>query len=316
MINEKIEKKDSQNKGITRIITITTRGRLDSELAAELKDLSRSRIQTLIRSGNCCLNDSIVTKTGIGVVPGDIVTLNIPATIPAKIEPEDIPLDVIFEDENVLVINKAAGIVVHPSAGHDQGTIVNAAIAHAPLFKGINGELRPGIVHRLDKDTSGLLIIAKNDMSQRWLQAQFKNRELEKIYIALVDGFPATNTGRIEAPIYRDPRNRKRMAIAPEGKGRVAITEFKVIQKYDKHSLLEVNLLTGRTHQIRVHLAALKIPIAGDSLYGYRNPSIPINRHFLHAQKLKIRLPRQKSHVTFVAPLPPELEFILSQLRS
>jgi len=290
-------------------------GRLDHILASQLTDLSRSRIQALIRAGECWVNEIKAIKTGMAVIAGDTIKLHLPNPIPVQILPQEIPLDIVFEDENVLIINKPAGMVVHPSAGHSSGTIVNAALAHTEFLQGINGEQRPGIVHRLDKNTSGILVIAKNDVSHRWLQAQFKNRDVEKIYITLIDGFPLTESGRIEAPIHRDPRNRQRMAIAPEGKGRPAITEFKVLQKFHKHSLLEVNLLTGRTHQIRVHLAALKIPVAGDSVYGRINPSIHIGRHFLHAQKITLRLPGQKIARTFIAPLPLELEKVLQELR-
>ena len=316
MMSKRLIFTDAQQPFEIHKILVHTTGRLDNVLAVHLESFSRSRIQMIIRTGGCWVNDAPVSKPGLIVKVGDIVLLNIPKPQPAAIEPQDIPLDVIFEDENIIVINKPAGLVVHPSAGHERGTIVNAALAHAPFLRGINGEMRPGIVHRLDKDTSGVLLIAKNDDCQRWLQSQFKNREIVKRYIALVDGFPQTLQGRIEAPIFRDPHNRKKMAIAPDGKGRFAITEFRVKTKFQRHALLEINILTGRTHQIRVHLAALKIPVVGDRVYGHQNPSVEIERHFLHAQEISIRLLNQKSATTFIAPMPSELEKILINLRT
>jgi len=199
---------------------------------------------------------------------------------------ENIALQVVFEDNNVLVVNKPAGLVVHPGAGHRTGTLVNAALAHDPSMMGVGGEERPGVVHRLDKDTSGLLVLAKNDAAMKVLQDQFQGRAVRKTYLALVDGRPPTATGRIQAAIGRDPIRRKRMSILPEGKGRGAETEYTTVEVLGEHTLLEVHPITGRTHQIRLHLSFLGCPIAGDTVYGRRRRSIALERHFLHAWKL------------------------------
>jgi 23S rRNA pseudouridine1911/1915/1917 synthase len=206
--------------------------------------------------------------------------------------------------------------MVHPAAGHASGTLVNAVLGYEPELEGIGGEERPGVVHRLDKETSGLILLAKNERAHRWLQDQFRGRKVEKTYLALVDGKPPTPSGRIEAHIGRDPKNRKRMAIVSVSKGREAISEYKTLESFKNHTLLEFHPLTGRTHQIRLHCAFLKCPIAGDAVYGRKNASIQIGRHFLHAHRLKIILPGEKEPHSFEAPLPYELEHVLNQLRS
>lgn len=289
--------------------------RLDKFLVQRLPEFSRSRLQGLIKEGLVTVDGKLVTKSGLLLGNGQTVKVLIPETRPDVIEPEQIPLDIVFEDEDVLVINKPAGMVVHPAAGHSGGTLVNAVLAHAPELEGIGGEQRPGIVHRLDKDTSGLLVIAKNDPAQRWLVEQFKSRRVEKIYIALIDGRPPTPSGRVEAPVGRSSANRQMMAIAPPGKGRPAITEYHTIEKFPEHTLLEVHPITGRTHQIRVHLAFLECPVAADTVYGRRKATIPIKRQFLHAARLKIRLPGKADFHSFEAPLPPELVQVLEDLR-
>ena len=195
-----------------------------------------------------------------------------------------------------------------------RGTLVNAVLGHAPELEGVGDEQRPGIVHRLDKDTSGLIVVAKNDHAQRDLQRQFKERTVHKIYLALVDGSPPTDRGRIEAPVGRDLRDRKRMAVVPRGKGREAVTEYRVVRHYAAHSLLEADLLTGRTHQIRLHLAYLKCPIVGDTVYGRRTPSLPLGRQFLHAARLTLTLPGSGEARTFEAALPVELQRALQLL--
>jgi 23S rRNA pseudouridine1911/1915/1917 synthase len=214
-----------------------------------------------------------------------------------------------------MVVNKPAGMVVHPAIGHASGTLINAAMAHAPDLEGIGGEQRPGVVHRLDKDTSGLIIIAKNDPAHQWLVNQFRLRKVNKIYQALVDGHPPTPKGRIEAPIGRDPNNRQRMAVVSEDKGREAISEYFTLEVFLRHTLLEVHLLTGRTHQIRVHMAFLGCPIVADPVYGHRKLSTELGRQFLHAWKLTLVLPGEKEPRTFEAPLPADLETILHYLR-
>jgi len=243
------------------------------------------------------------------------VEVTIPPSAPTNLVGENIPLDIVFEDENLLVIDKPAGMVVHPAAGHDTGTLVHAVLGYAPDIEGIGGEERPGVVHRLDKDTSGLILLAKNERAHRWLQDQFRLRKVEKTYLALVDGRPPTPSGRVEAAIGRDPSHRKKMAVMPPGKGREAISEYATLETFPEHTLLAFHPLTGRTHQIRLHCAFLGCPIVGDKVYGHRKPSIPLERHFLHAAKIKIVLPGEEQARAFESPLPGELDTALQELR-
>lgn len=288
--------------------------RVDKFLAAQFPAYSRSQIQRLINEGFVLVNGVKPRKSGHQLETGDQVEIVFPPPEPLDLIPEAIPLDVIYEDSNVLVVNKPAGMVVHPAAGHAAGTLVHAVLAHSSDLEGIGGKQRPGIVHRLDKDTSGIILIAKNQASHIWLQRQFKSRDLEKIYLALVDGRPATREGRIIAPIYRDRANRQKMAVAPEGKGKNAVTEYEVVQSYRHHALLRVHPITGRTHQIRVHLSSIHIPIVGDKIYGLKNPSLSIGRHFLHAAEIAIRLPGEKERTRLSAELPLELTNVLNEL--
>lgn len=290
--------------------------RLDKFLAACLPDLSRSRIQALIKEGNITINDQLPRKSGQMLDNNTIIKVHVPVSKPTNLIPESIPLDIIFENENLLVVNKPAGMVVHPAAGHATGTLVHAALAHSPEMEGIGGEQRPGVVHRLDKDTSGLILMAKNDRTHRFLQDQFRQRKVKKTYITLVDGHPPTPIGRIEAPIGRDAKSRKKMAVVSPAKGRQAASEYKTLETFPNHTFLEVQPVTGRTHQIRLHMAFLGCPVTGDTVYGHRKPTIPIDRHFLHAARLEIQLQGESTVRTFVAPLPKELQNILDQLRS
>ncbi|MFN2158549.1 MAG: RluA family pseudouridine synthase [Anaerolineales bacterium] len=289
--------------------------RLDLFLVNCLPEFSRSNIQRLIKDGNVTIDGKIADKTGRLLSSPSTIQVTIPPPIPTDLIPEEIPLDIIFEDENVLVVNKQAGMVVHPAAGHNSGTLVHAALSHAPAMEGIGGEGRPGVVHRLDKDTSGILILAKNDKTHRWLQNQFRERKANKTYLALIDGTLPTQTGRVEAPIGRDEKMRRRMAVVPPGKGRDAITEYKVVESFPEHNLVEIHPITGRTHQIRLHMAFLGCPITGDTIYGRRHPSLPVERFFLHARTLGIRLAQEGEMRYFEAPLPEALEEILDQLR-
>jgi 23S rRNA pseudouridine1911/1915/1917 synthase len=289
--------------------------RLDKFLAACLPEFSRTRLQDLIKDGLVIVAGKPAVKGGqVLDRPADVV-ITIPAPIPSQLQAEKIPLDILFENDDLLVINKPAGMVVHPAAGHASGTLVNAALGHAPELEGIGGEQRPGVVHRLDKETSGLILMAKNERAHRWLQDQFRLRKVEKVYIALVDGKPPTASGRIEASIGRDPRQRKLMAIVSPAKGREAISEYRTLENFPQHTLLEVHPITGRTHQIRLHLAFIGCPVTGDTIYGRRQPSLALDRHFLHAQRLTIRLPSEKSPRTFVAPLAAELAEALESIR-
>jgi len=297
-----------------RFEVLLTGGRLDLTLVMHVPDLSRTRIQQLIRSGLVKIDGLIVTKPGFRLNGGEVVEILIPAPKPSTLQAEQIPIDIIFETEDLLLVNKPAGMVVHPSVGHDTGTLVHAALAHSPDMEGVGGEVRPGVVHRLDKDTSGLIILAKNDAAHHELQQQFKDRSVEKVYLALVDGQPPTPSGRIEAHIGRDPRHRKRMAVVHSGKGREAITIYHTIESFSEHSLFEVHPKTGRTHQIRVHLAYIKCPVVGDREYGRKRPTLPIERQFLHAASLTIRLPGESTSRRFEAPLPSDLEAVLDDL--
>lgn len=290
--------------------------RLDKFLAHCLPDHSRSRLQHLIRAGFVLVNGALPHKSGVMLNQGDIVHVILPPTEDTHLKPEAIPLEIIFEDDNIIVVNKPAGMVVHPSAGHVHQTLVHAALAHAPQMAGVGGERRPGVVHRLDKDTSGLILLAKNDYAQRWLQDQFSQRKVEKTYLALVDGKPPTPSGRIEAAISRDVKNRKRMMIVASDRGRLAISEYHTLENFPQHTLLKVHPITGRTHQIRLHLAFIGCPVVGDTVYGRRRPSLDLGRFFLHAASLKIVLPGERAPRTFEAPLPEELRQALHQLRS
>ena len=290
-------------------------GRLDKLLVARLPEFSRSRLQSLIKEGHVLVNDRPARKAGQVVEAGMRVSIHIPAVRPAVLQPEAIPLDVRFENEDVLLVNKPAGMVVHPAAGHSTGTLVNAALAHAPEMSGIGGERRPGLVHRLDKDTSGLIILAKNDRAHQFLQQQFRDREVKKTYLALVDGAAPTPEGRIEAAIGRDNHNRKRMRVVPESRGRPALTEYETEESFDRHSLLAAYPVTGRTHQIRVHLAFIGCPIVGDRLYGRRKPSLRVKRQCLHAARMQIRLPGEQEARQFEAELPGDMRHALDLLR-
>lgn len=289
--------------------------RLDKYLVGQLHGFSRSRIQGLIAGGFVNVNGLAAKKAGQALERGFNVTVRIPPTVPSNIIPEDIPLDIVFENEEMIVVNKEAGMVVHPSAGHSSGTLVNAVLGYDPDLEGIAGEERPGVVHRLDKETSGLILLAKNERAHRWLQDQFRLHKVNKTYLALVDGKPPTPSGRVEAHIGRDLRNRKRMAVVSENKGRNAISEYRTIEEFKKHTLLEFHPHTGRTHQIRLHCVFLNCPIVGDKVYGLKKSSINIERHFLHAYRLTVVLPNEKEPRNFEAPLPEELENILNILR-
>ncbi len=288
--------------------------RLDKFLVQSLPEHSRTRLQALIHEGAVSVDSLPVTKTGFVLEAGKQVSILVPDPEPVELKAEDIPLDVVYENDDLVIINKPAGMVVHPAPGHSSGTLVHAALGSFDDLQGIGGEIRPGIVHRLDKDTSGLIIIAKNDQSHRWLQDQFRLRKVEKVYIALVDGKPPTPYGRIEAAIARDPAHRKHMAVVSEGRGKPAVTEYRTLTQFPDHTLIEAHPFTGRTHQIRLHMAFLNCPIVGDLIYGHKKLSLEIDRHFLHAARISIILPGEKVPSTFKAALPPELIAVLDYL--
>ena len=289
--------------------------RLDKFLASQLSDYSRARMQALIKQGLVQVDGETATKAGRTLQGGEEIEVLVPAAVAGELQPEAIPLDIVFENADVIVVNKAAGMVVHPAVGHATGTLVAAVLAHAPDIEGVGGELRPGLVHRLDKDTSGLILLAKNERAQRQLQAQFEARTVEKTYLALVDGHPPTLTGRVEAAIGRDPKDRKKMAALPESKGRAATSEYRTLERFPQHTLLEVDLHTGRTHQIRVHLAFIGCPVAGDTVYGRKKATLGLGRQFLHAAKLGIKLPGERLLRRFEAEMPEEMEGVLAGLR-
>ncbi|MHC1785352.1 MAG: RluA family pseudouridine synthase [Anaerolineaceae bacterium] len=289
--------------------------RLDHFLVKCLPEFSRSRIQGSIKDGFVTVDQAAVTKAGFTLENGREVEIRIPPSQPTDLIPEEIPLKIIFENEDLILVNKPAGMVVHPAAGHSSGTLVHAALAHAPDMEGIGGEIRPGVVHRLDKDTSGLILIAKNEHTQQALQDQFRLRQVKKTYLALVDGMPPTPKGRVEAPIGRDPSHRKQMAVVTAKRGREAVTEYFTLEKFPHHTLIEAHPLTGRTHQIRLHMAFLGCPIVGDRVYGFMHPSLPLNRQFLHAARINFVVPGEKETRTFEAPLPEDLSQILDDLR-
>lgn len=292
-----------------------TAERLDKFLVSRFPEFSRARLQGLIADGFVLVNGVPAKKSGQTIETGAEVQVRVPPPVPTGLVGEDIPLDIIFENNDLLIVNKPAGMVVHPAAGHASGTLVHAVLGYDPEMEGIGGEERPGLVHRLDKETSGLIILAKNERAHRWLQDQFRLRKVEKTYLALVDGKPPTPTGRVEAPIGRDPSHRKKMAIVPPGKGREAVSEYKTLETFKNHTLLEFHPHTGRTHQIRLHCQFLGCPIVGDPVYGRKNPTVEINRHFLHATRLKIVLPNEKQPRVFEADLPAELKKALEDVQ-
>lgn len=290
-------------------------GRVDKFLTRHLPDISRSQIKGIIESGNVTLDGDVIEKAGTKVKPGDVIRILVIEDDADGLVPEEISLDVIYEDQHVIVLNKQAGQVVHPGAGNYSGTLVNALLAYYPPIRDVGEVERPGVVHRLDKDTSGVVIFAKTDKAYKWLVNQFKNRNTEKAYLALVDGKPPTPTGRIEAPIVRDRRDRTRMAVGLQGQGKKAVSEYFTLEVFLRHALLEVHPITGRTHQIRVHLSYLDIPVVGDRTYGRRHPSIEMDRFFLHAKSLTIKLPGERVPRTFQAKLPEDLQKIMEWLR-
>ena len=284
--------------------------RLDYYLAGQDIGLTRSRLRQLIDSGDVLVNGAAV-KPSHRVRQGDRVLVSVPPPRPSVAVPQDIPLTVVYQDADLVVIDKPAGLAAHPGPGHSDRTLVNGLLALCPDIQGIGGEIRPGIVHRLDKDTSGLMIAAKNESAHHDLSRQIKDRLVQKGYLALVEGAPSPETGVIDAPIGRDPRRRTRMAVTAGG--RESRTGYRLSERAGRYSLLELQLHTGRTHQARVHLAWLGHPLLGDAVYGRRSPLLP--HHFLHAHRLAFAHPATGEPLEFRSSLPPELEAALSAAR-
>ncbi|CCU79547.1 Ribosomal large subunit pseudouridine synthase D [Halanaerobium saccharolyticum subsp. saccharolyticum DSM 6643] len=286
--------------------------RIDKFLASEYDDLSRSFIQTLIEEKKVTVNGDIVDKS-YKITENDFLKIIIEEK-ESEIKAVEMDLDVVYEDQDIIVINKNADRVVHPAPGHHDDTIVNALLAHVDNLSAINGVKRPGIVHRLDKDTSGLLIVAKNDKSHKELAKQFKNRTVDKYYYALIEGNLAYKKGKIDAPIGRDPKNRKKMAVRKR-RSKKAISRFKIIEEFKTHTLVEVKIETGRTHQIRVHFSYLGHPVVGDKKYGSKN-TLNAKRQLLHARKLAVKHPTTGKKIVFEAELKDDFKEILNKLRS
>jgi 23S rRNA pseudouridine1911/1915/1917 synthase len=291
----------------------TGEARLDAYLAAKQEvGLSRSRIKGLIDEGHVTVNGNR-PKASQKVEPGDQIRLVVPEPEPYDLTPEAIPLDIVYEDEDVVVVNKARGMVVHPAAGNWSGTLVHALLDHVEDLEGIGGELRPGIVHRLDKDTTGLLVIAKNERAMAALQDQIRTHTARRIYWALVHGNTLPNTGRVEAPLGRHPSDRKKMAVNKQGKE--ATTHFTVLERYAGYSLVECRLETGRTHQIRVHMSFIGHPVVGDVVYGTRKAHLEMPGQALHAKKLGFYHPSTEQWMEFETELPADMAAAVERLR-
>ncbi len=284
--------------------------RLDKFVGDRCPELSRTHAQKLIADGCITVNGQAV-KASLRLSPGDSVNITILPPPPSPLSPEKIPLHIIYEDDDLLVVDKPAGLAVHPAPGHPGHTLVNAILSHYPHLADIGDSPRPGIVHRLDKDTSGVMLVAKNRVAQANLSEQFRGHTVVKAYLALVRGKLTPENGIIEAAIGRDPRHRQRMAVV--SRGREARTEYRVIRYLDGFTLLEVMPATGRTHQIRVHLAAIGFPVVGDATYGVKSPHL--SRQFLHACKLGFNLPSTGEYVEFESELPPDLEQALEAFK-
>ena len=283
--------------------------RLDKYVCQKCSELSRTYIQKLISNGHITVNDRMA-KAGLKLNIGDRLRVIIPSAVPSPLAPEAIPLNIIYEDDDLLVIDKPPGLAIHPAPGHPSHTLVNAILSHLPTLPETDDSLRPGIVHRLDKDTSGVMLVAKNRQAQANLIDQFKTHSVVKAYLALVKGHLTPESGVIEAPIGRDSRNRKRMAVAT--KGREARTEYDVVKYIGDYTLLEVKPETGRTHQIRVHLSAIGYPVVGDKVYGVKSDYL--SRQFLHACRLGFKLPSTGEYVEFQSELPPDLTQALKDI--
>jgi 23S rRNA pseudouridine1911/1915/1917 synthase len=298
-------------------LLIDLRTRLDRYLAEQVPDLSRSRIQKLIEQGQIQVNGQVCLSKKVTVQEGDRISVTVPDAEPLDLRPEAMSLEILYEDEHLIILNKPIGLVVHPAPGHEGGTLVNALLAHCGDLAGIGGVQRPGIVHRLDKDTSGAIAVAKTDLAHQHLQAQFKAKTARRDYLAVVFGAPPQLSGTVDAPIGRHPIDRKKMAIVSEEKGgRRAVTHWQIEERLGNYTVMRFMLETGRTHQIRVHSAHIGYPVVGDPVYGAgRSVGVKLTGQALHAQKLRLQHPVSGEWLEAVAPLPPEFIKLVEVLR-
>lgn len=295
------------------IITENEAGMRADVALAQLLEITRSNMQKLLEEGRAVRGQKVI-KSNYRVKAGEEILVNLPEPQPLDVQPEDIPLDIIYEDDDVVVVNKARGMVVHPAAGNYNGTLVNALLYHCKNLSGINGVIRPGIVHRLDKDTSGIMICAKNDSVHLSLSEQIQSKTAQRTYLAVVRGNVKNDSGIIETQIARDKNDRKKMAVVTEG-GRQAITEYEVAERFGKYTVVKCRLKTGRTHQIRVHMEYLGYPLVGDPKYSPMKTPFAINGQALHSLTLSFTHPRTGERLTFEAPLPEDMKKILTRLR-
>jgi len=299
------------------IITPEEKGERLDHFLAEKKEIGRTRsqIHRLIEEGFVELNREI-PKPSYRIKKDDRILVVLPPPAKPEVKPENIPLDIVYEDGDLIVVNKPQGMVVHPAAGNYSGTLVNALLYHCRDLSGIGGVLRPGIVHRLDKDTSGLMVVAKNDLAHQALARQFKAKKVFKQYFALVHGVMREEKGVVEARVGRHPKHRKKMAVIKGTGGREAVTHYRVLERFNKYSLVELDLKTGRTHQIRVHLTSIGHPIVGDPTYGHHREEFTVSGQLLHAARLGFDHPRTGKQLEFEAGMPEDMEEIVSELRT
>lgn len=313
-VQNELELEENQGPQIEElVITEEYAGKRADVGLAELLDLTRSNMQHLLEDG-CAVKGQKVLKSNYKLKLGDAITVTLPAPAPLDVQPENIPLDIIYEDEDVVVVNKPRGMVVHPAAGNLEGTLVNALLYHCKNLSGINGVIRPGIVHRLDKDTSGIMICAKNDAAHVSLSKQIQEKTAKRTYLCVVRGNVKTDQGRIETLINRDKNDRKKMAVVQED-GRIAITDYEVVERYGKFTVVRCKLLTGRTHQIRVHMEYLGYPLVGDPKYSPMKTAFNIKGQALHSATLEFVHPRTGELMHFEAPAPEDFQKILTRLR-
>jgi 23S rRNA pseudouridine1911/1915/1917 synthase len=292
--------------------------RLDRYLADQLPDVSRSRVQKLIEQGHIRINGAVCMSKKAGVQECDLIQVDIPEAQPLELQPEKIPLDILYEDDSLIILNKPAGMVVHPSAGHESGTLVNALLAHCETLPGINGIQRPGIVHRLDRDTTGAIAVAKTEQALHHLQDQFRTKTARRDYLAIVYGASKQDSGTVDQPLGRHPVDRQKQAIVSEEKGgRRAVTHWQVKERLGNFSLMQFELETGRTHQIRVHSTFIGHPVVGDPVYGSgRSVKVNLQGQVLHAWRLRLQHPVTEEWIEAIAPIPESFTKLLEVLRA